>query len=108
MAKYKNRKTGEIVDVIAFDSSKKRYKTDYVSFIDSNGVEHVEEKGLNLYWDFEPVVEYITNWETLRAEYSLKMMQSLVMANCDNEFTIEDIANNAVVIVDALIERLKK
>lgn len=49
------RKTGEIVDIISFSGLTTRNPSlDYVSYIDSNGIEHNREN-LNYYWDF---IEY--------------------------------------------------
>ena len=55
--KKRLRKTGEIVDVIDWHNycEKDRDKDDWVSYIDSKGVEHHVERGLNMYWDFENV-----------------------------------------------------
>lgn len=55
MKRFKNRKTGEIVQVISFNGDTERFESDYVSYIDSKGVEHQREQGLNMYWDFEEV-----------------------------------------------------
>lgn len=52
--KRKFFKTGEIVRVIGWNGEDdKRRKTDWVSYIDSKGVEHEMVKGLNFHWDFE-------------------------------------------------------
>ena len=55
--KKRLRKTGEVVDVIDWHNycEKDRDKDDWVSYIDSKGVEHHVERGLNMYWDFENV-----------------------------------------------------
>lgn len=54
--KAKIRKTGEIVDIISWSSDTTRDNvSDYVSYIDSNGIEHPNVKGLNFYWDFESI-----------------------------------------------------
>ena len=56
--KKRIRKTGEIVDVISYsDCDLNRDKRDWVSYIDSSGVEHPVENGLNILWDFEDVEE---------------------------------------------------
>ena len=57
--KAKLRKTGEVVYVVGHNGENdKRRKTDWVSYIDANMVEHQMEKGLNLAWDFEEVDKY--------------------------------------------------
>lgn len=56
--KARIRKTGEIVDIISYNSNSFRCKTlDWVSYIDSEGEEHPNEEGLNLCWDFEVINE---------------------------------------------------
>lgn len=53
--KAKNRKTGEIVEIISYSSRTQRCDAvDYVSYIDSKGNEH-DRESLNLYWDFEVI-----------------------------------------------------
>ena len=54
--KARNRKTGEIVDVISYSSDTTRLNGGFVSYIDSKGIEHEAER-LNYYWDFEPLPE---------------------------------------------------
>lgn len=49
--KKKFRKTGEIVDVISYNkytTTKRNSELDWVSYIDSKGVEHEHEKRLNI------------------------------------------------------------
>ena len=51
--KARIRKTGEIVDVISYNTcSTIRSHQDYVSYIDSKGEEH-DRESLNYYWDFD-------------------------------------------------------
>lgn len=65
--KYRIRKTGEIVNVISYSAGTDRNEYDYVSYIDSNGIEHHKVKGLNINWDFEMVpcdyVDSYMKWE---------------------------------------------
>lgn len=51
--KYRLRKTGELVEIVAWETAEKgdRSESDWVSYIDSNGVEHIKEH-LTLEWDF--------------------------------------------------------
>lgn len=64
--KYIIRKTNEEVEVLAFnqpdkggrsnyEKHKADYEYDWVSYIDSNGVEHIKEH-LNILFDFKPVI----------------------------------------------------
>ena len=54
--KARNRKTGEIVDVISYSDDTTRFNSSFVSYIDSKGIEHEAER-LNYFWDFEPLPE---------------------------------------------------
>lgn len=65
--KYRLRKTGEAVEVIAWGTADKgaRSNDDWVSYIDANGVEHVKER-LTLEWDFvidTPFDSLMSRWE---------------------------------------------
>lgn len=53
MAFYENRKTGEIIEVIAYSGTIDRDKSDYVAFIDADGNER-KEWG-NIHWDYREV-----------------------------------------------------
>ena len=71
--KKRIRKTGEIVDVIAYASplGAIRCQDDNVSYIDSKGIEHDREYGLNYHWDFEDAKERLStgiDWEQRRYE----------------------------------------
>ena len=50
--KYRLRKTGELVEIVAWETTEKgaRSEKDWVSYIDSNGFEHIKEH-LTLEWD---------------------------------------------------------
>lgn len=52
------RKTGEEITIVSFNSNSDRREPllDYVSYIDSNGVEHPRER-MNHYWDVEVINE---------------------------------------------------
>ena len=77
--KYRIRKTGEIVEVISYGGSTTRSDVlDFVSYIDSKGVEH-EKEPLNLYWDLSP----ITKWGV---ENKQNRNLSQETANCDKQF----------------------
>lgn len=51
--KYRIRKTDELVEIVAWETAEKgaRSDSDWVSYIDSAGVEHIKEH-LTLEWDF--------------------------------------------------------
>lgn len=51
--KYRLRKTDEPVEIVAWETAEKgaRSENDWVSYIDSSGVEHIKEH-LTLEWDF--------------------------------------------------------
>lgn len=112
--KARIRKTGEIVDVIAYSPYVKRIcSADYVSYIDSKGIEHDTERGLNFYWDFEPIENIINiDWEQRRYEIAKAAMQDLLNATSVERFTLRikpsAIAEAAIEYADVLIEELKK
>lgn len=117
--KKRIRKTGEIVDVIAFNkytSTARNSEIDWVSYIDSRGGEHEHEKGLNIHWDFEDVEEELTkeiDWEEVRIKAAMKAMNAAITANWfsyikDDESQAKELSANAVLIADALIDELKK
>lgn len=108
--KKRIRKTGEIVDVISYNkytSTARNSELDWVSYIDSKGVEHEHEKRLNIYWDFEDVEEVLStdiDWKQRRYEIAKEVFASIY------DFTIDRInfAKYAVDAADALIAELKK
>lgn len=68
--KYRLRKTDEAVEVIAWETVEKgaRNENDWVSFIDSEGKEHVKEH-LTLEWDLvidNPFDSLMTKWEPMK------------------------------------------
>lgn len=108
--KKRIRKTGEIVDVISYNkytSTARNSELDWVSYIDSKGMEHEHEKRLNIYWDFEDVEEVLStdiDWKQRRYEIAKEVFASIY------DFTIDRInfAKYAVDAADALIAELKK
>ena len=114
--KYRLRKTDELVEIVAWETAEKgaRSENDWVSYIDSAGVEHVKER-LTLEWDFvidsplesmmkqfEPMkLPELDPWEARRYE--------LV-----KEYVLRDLANDkvnadkAVAFADDVIAALKK
>ena len=113
--KKRIRKTGEIVDVIAWYNimGAERDKDDSVSYIDSKGNECVKVEGLNLAWDFEDVVE-VTNthidWEEVRIKAAISALQGFA-SNSHGKCVDADTGTLAIWSVgaaDALIAELKK
>lgn len=72
--KYRLRKTGELVEVIAWETADKgtRSERDWVSYIDASGVEHYKDP-MTLEWDFvidSPFESLMSQWEpTKLAEF---------------------------------------
>lgn len=106
------RKTGEIVDVIAWYNlmGAERDKDDSVSYIDSKGNECVKVEGLNLAWDFEDVEGELTteiDWERRRFETAKAAMIGL-MAGHNAIYEAKKLAPMAIEYADALINELRK
>lgn len=114
--KKKLRKTGEVVDVIDFCCIliRERNDDDWVSYIDSKGVEHHTERGLNIYWDFEDVEEELTkeiDWEQRRFE----LIKSAIQGFCANSepsitqgTTFQQLAEWSIEMADIIIVELRK
>lgn len=72
--KYRLRKTDELVEIVAWETADKgaRSESDWVSYIDADGVEHFKEH-LTLEWDFvidSPFEKMIQNFEPTKfSEY---------------------------------------
>lgn len=125
--KRKIRKTGEIIEIVSFGGSTDRNDVlDFVSYIDSNGVEHPKAK-LNFYWDLENVEDVETkdtrfnsilrmNTEVERRKIAAMTMASIIEADgkriwYDGEEYCKRpgmAAYCAVKYADALIAELKK
>lgn len=110
--KYRLRKTDELVEIVAWETTVKgaRSETDWVSYIDSHGNEHIMER-LTLEWDFviqtpfEKVLaggfgsglDKFDPWEARRYELA-------------KEFVLKGLAESArgaVAMADKLIEELR-
>ena len=113
------RKTGEIIEVISFSSSSYNRSTfDYISYIDSNGVEHYEEHNLNYYWDTKEVIDKDSkenfDWTCFRNNTAAMMLQSLIESETSwSQRLIDDVfysklAKHSINLTDKLIEELKK
>ena len=111
--KKRIRKTGEIVDVIAYYNlmGAERDSNDSISYIDSKGEEHHHEKGLNLWWDFEDMEEALNtdiDWEKVRIKAAISALQGLA-ANPNSSFATDDeLAKWSVSCADELISVLKE
>lgn len=109
--KARIRKTGEIVDVICYSGVASRRNTalDYVKYIDSQGVEHIEPNQLNYHWDFEPI-ETATDkhWQDVRECAAIAAMQGMLSnsAICLEEG--DTYPKVAVGYANALVEQLKE
>lgn len=113
--KKKIRKTGEIVDVIAWYNmlGAERERSDSVSYIDSKGNECVKVKGLNLAWDFEDEEEVLStdiDWKQVRINSAISALHGFASnphGQCVDADT-ETLARWSVCAADALIAELKK
>lgn len=106
--KAKIRKTGEIVDVIAYSCNLARKPTDVVDYIDSKGIEHHNEK-LNYYWDLAPANISDIDWEQRRYEIAKDVLCALIEIhyNCKKDVNLPSSGEIAIDEADALIRLLK-
>ena len=106
--KAKIKKTGEIVDVIAYSGNLERESTDAVDYIDSKGVEHPNDK-LNYYWDLAPVNISDIDWEQRRYEIAKDVLCALIEIhyNCKKDVNLPSSGEIAIDEADALIRLLK-
>jgi hypothetical protein len=114
--KYRLRKTDELVEIVAWETAVKgaRNENDWVSYIDSSGVEHIKEH-LTLEWDFviDSRLEKIISggfgsgldkydpWESRRFEF----VKEYVMRDLANDRVNAD---KAVAFADDIIAALKE
>lgn len=117
--KYRIRKTDELVEIVAWETAEKgaRNENDWVSYIDSQGNEHIMER-LTLEWDFviqTPFEKIISGgfgggldkydpWESRRYELVKEMYFDYNFWVKRNIKGIDDL----VKIADAIISALKK
>lgn len=110
--KARNRKTGEIVDIIFYSSLSEagRSSQDYVSYIDSKGVEH-EKESLNYYWDFEPIddtQDEDLHWQNVKERAAIAALQGLLanpkLIKEHRDYLILD----AKIYAEELVEKLKE
>ena len=117
--KYRLRKTDELVEIVAWETADKgsRSESDWVSYIDSAGVEHVKEH-LTLEWDFvidspfesmmkkfEPTkLPEFDPWEARRYE----LVKEMFLAAYKEDVLLSDcIVSDLVKRADDVIEALK-
>ncbi len=107
--KARIRKTGEIVDIISHNSfSTIRSYIDFVSYIDSKGIEH-DRESLNYYWDFEPIeTSNDEHWQDVRERAAIAAMQGLLTGSIRSSVTYKKYAEVAIGCANALVEELKK
>lgn len=112
--KYRLRKTDELVEIVAWETAEKgaRSESDWVSYIDASGVEHIKEH-LTLEWDFviqtpfekgffdaiKPDLPTFDPWEARRYELVKEMFLS-------DKYSGE--ISDYVETADAMIAALKK
>lgn len=108
--KARIRKTGEIIDLVScsgMTSTTRDENYDWVDYIDSNGNE-IRHAKLNKYWDLEFVneTEKDIDWETRRFELIKAALQGCC-ANHNPDASYNDVAKDAIMVADAVIEKLK-
>ena len=114
ISNYKIRKTGEEVIVIDFnqESAGVRNENDWVSYIDSNGVEHFMEP-LNISFDFEAVnnlmntFENFMNLNPLPDVWEIRIYELVKAFVVEKDMPVEEAINKAMEIKSAII-RLNK
>lgn len=110
--KYRFRKTDELVEIVAWETAEKgaRSESDWVSYIDAQGNEHVKEH-LTLEWDF--VVQtpfekgFLDAFKTDMPKFDPWESRRYELAK---EFLLHDLADSAkssVAMADFLLEELK-
>ena len=96
--KARFRKTGETVYVVASNGEgDKRRKTDWVSYIDANHVEHEMVKGLSPAWDFEEIEDYAEREEIRAYETHLCVFSGMAMQGLIQKKSIQDLNDKACI-----------
>ena len=117
--KYRLRKTDELVEIVAWETAEKgaRSENDWVSYIDSSGVEHIKEH-LTLEWDFvidNPLDSLMTKWEPMKLpefdpweqrRYEL-VKEMFLAAYKEDVFLTTCIVSDLVKHADEVIDALK-
>lgn len=114
--KAKIRKTGEIVDIVSYvvyNKDTTRSTFDWISYIDSQGIEHNKEP-LNYCWDFEAIEQSDSNnnlhWQSVKERAAIAAMQGLLFC-AKGAFSYDGrkdvLARAAVECADAIVAELK-
>ena len=110
--KYRLRKTDELVEVVAWETAEKgvRSGNDWVSYIDSQGNEHIKEH-LTLEWDFVVQTPFEKGFfDGLKADLPKFDVWESRRYELAKEFVLKGLAESAkgaVAMADKLIEELK-
>ncbi len=114
-SKYSLRSSGETVEIVAFDMKDNgaRSDGDWVSFIDSDGKEHIKEP-LNLLFDFMPCDRFTELHDKIanlfKDEYKIPSVDNTRIFDTAKEliahksFTIED----AIATAKELVSKVKE
>lgn len=108
--KAKNRKTGEVVDIISYSqlsAAERCPGQDYVSYIDSQGVEHYKED-LNYYWDFEPIDNTSDHWQDVKERAAIASLQGLLANSSLVKEERNHLIIHAKICAEELVEKLKE
>ena len=115
--KYHLRKTDELVEIVAWETVEKgaRNDSDWVSYIDASGVEHIKEH-LTLEWDFVLESPFENNIFKKMAEGELPKYDPWEARRYElaKEYVLRDLARDnvnsdkAVHFADDVIAALKK
>lgn len=112
--KYRLRKTDELVEIVAWETAEKgaRSESDWVSYIDASGVEHIKEH-LTLEWDFvidSPFDKVLSGgfgsldkldiWESRRYD----LVKEMWIGDGFDHLTIPDMVS----VADNIIKELRK
>ena len=110
--KYRLRKTDELVEIVAWETADKgaRSESDWVSYIDADGVEHFKEH-LTLEWDFvidSPFEKMIQNFKPTKfSEYDPWEARRYELVK-DYVLSKGKTVGYAVSVADEIIAALKK
>lgn len=107
---HKIRKTGEVIYVVAYNCDTERKDTDRVSYVDSSGIEHVNEK-LNYYWDLEILsddskIDNLIDWDKELIEASKLILSSSINKFDNFKESVEYSIECASYLIDELKNRI--
>ena len=94
-----------------YTNTARNSELDWVSYIDSKGMEHEHEKGLNIYWDFVDVEESSKSdidWEQMKIKAAISALQGFASNPNSTSATDEELVKWSVTCADALIAELEK